>query len=373
MSRPHPLLVELASGRPVDLDLIDDDVIDSAIEHRMVGVLLNTLRQATDGPPGQPLIRLEALDMIWFNRRRAVMRAAGLLHDHLTALGIAHLFFKGVVEAHRLFPDPGLRSFVDIDVLLAPDTSLTRTVRSIDPDYPHLEALDSLAASGHLTAVTVEFSDHYVDLHTDLLRIGRGSPRPGLWWQHRTPIALPGIGEVDALDDESSLIAFLIHQGRDRFRYLISAVEYRSRISRPVRWELVQQLAEADGVWDQVAAAATVLSRVSGLPLPFTAPTTLRYRTWLRLWSEAVILRGHEGRLRHNRRADWLMPLLARGRLIQTLGWIATSAFPPDALLRIRHPDASGPYLWRAITARSRVYLRRRTSPFRRHHQSGDV
>lgn len=373
MARPHPLLVDVAAGREIDAAAVDNEVVESSVEHRMNGLLLAAVRRSGSVAPHDVRTRLEALDMNTAIHRRRLMSVAARLDEKLNDVGIDHLFFKGVVEAHHLFDDPNHRPFADVDVCIGPGESLTAATAAIAPEYPEVGLLDDLVEGRYISSVSFFEDGQPLDLHTDVVRIGPAALRPDLWWANTTALDVPGLGSVRALNEEAAFVVFVLHQARDRFRYLIGAAEYRRRLSVDLSFDLVRSLATAEGVWDQVAVAMEAMSEDLGIPSPVKAPDTLRARVWRRLWSSEVRLWGPEGRLRHTRRGSWLMPILARGHTWTSLRWIARSALPPDAHLRRRHPDARGPYLWRVVGTRvGHVIQRRRRASVSRRRRDGD-
>lgn len=371
MGRPHPLLVKIAAGRKTDLSGLSEEIVASAEDHRMLGLLLAEVR-ASDATIDRGIrSRLEALDMQWSAQRQRLMTVAADVHRSLEAAGIRHLFFKGVVESHRLFTDPNHRPFADIDACIAPGESLSAAVAALAPDFPDFEGLDSLVAGGFTTSVGFYEQGVPLDLHSDFVRIGRGAVRPDLWWTATSELRLPGIGAVEVLDPDASFAVFALHQARDRFRYLIGCAEFVRRLHAGVDFSRVRELTEAEGVWDQVAVAVEVLSSEIGLDSPIETPRSWRARLWSRLWKEEIRLLGPEGWGRNPRLGSWLMPLLARGRTWETIRWIGRSIFPPDARLRRLHPKARGPYLWRVVS--TRVAHRWRRIAARRHFGAGQA
>ena len=326
----------------------------------MAGLLLQAVGESASPPHHNTRARLEALDMAAGMQRTRLMNAAAAVHHRLEAAGIDHLFFKGVVEAYRFFDHPNHRPFADIDLSVAPGESLSAATAAIAPDFPHVERLDDLVASGYMSSVGFFEADQPVDLHTDVVRVGPRARHPAIWWENTTFFDVPGLGRVRVLNREASFVVFVLHQARDRFRYLIGASEFRRRLAADVSFDVVRSLASAEGVWDQVAVAIAAMSQDLGIPSPVELPGTIRSRLWQRLWRADIRLWGPEGRLRHTRRGRWMMPALARGRLAATLRWIGRSAFPPDAQLQRRHPGARGPYLWRVIATRVGYSVRRR-------------
>lgn len=373
MGRPHPLLVEIAAGRRPDLTDLDEDVVDSAEEHRMLGLLLAEVRHSDAEIDSSIRTRLEALDMQWAVQRRRLETVAADVHAALESAGIRHLFFKGVVESHRLFDDPGQRPFADIDVCIAPGESLSRAVAAIAPDFPDLESLDALVSEGFTSTVGFYEQGGPLDVHTDFVRIGKRARRPDLWWSATTTMELSGVGTVEVLDPDAAFAILVLHQARDRFRYLIGHAEFVRRLEAGVDFSRVKELAEAEGLWDQLAVAVEVMSSEMGRDAPVEPPPSWRGRLWRRLWKEEIRLLGPEGRSHNPRLGSWLMPLLARGRTWETFRWIGRSVFPPDVRLRRLHPEARGPYLWRVVSTRiahrwRRMAARRRSGAGRADH-----
>jgi hypothetical protein len=154
----------------------------------------------------------------------------------------------------------------------------------------------------------------------------------------------------------------VLHQARDRFRYLLGVIETRLRLRQDVDWHSVETLARAEGIWEQVSVGLSILCEEAGVQCPVETPTNWRTTAWRLLWRPKVRLLGEAGRLRHIRRATWLMPMLTRGRSADALAWLIRSAFPSDDDLRLRHPDATGPYLWRLIAPRIAIVRHRHLS-----------
>ncbi|MGH8911040.1 MAG: nucleotidyltransferase family protein [Acidimicrobiia bacterium] len=351
MARPHPLLIEVAAGRAIDPAAVDLTVVEAAVEHRMSGLLLAAMGDAETADHGIRA-RLEAIDMAATVQRVRLMGVAASLHRKLEAADIDHFFFKGVVEAHRLFDEPNHRPFADVDLCIRPGESLSAATAAIAPDFPNVDLLDDLEAGGYISSVSFFEDGQPLDLHTDVVRVGPRARHPELWWGNTLALDLPGLGTVRALNREASFVVFVLHQARDRFRYLIGAAEYRLRLSEDLSFDAIRSLAEAEGLWDQVAVGMSAMSEDLKIPTPVSVPNTVRARQWQRLWKRDVRLAGPAGRYRYARRSVWLMPVMARGRMAASLFWIARSAFPPDAQLRRKHPHARGPYLWRVVSSR---------------------
>lgn len=351
VSRPHPVIRRLVAGQPVDPNTVDDAVVASAVEHRVDPFLRRTLVEA-GGVQRSALFQLEAVDMSWRHRRAKILAVAARIHQELSEAGIDHVFFKGVAEASRLYPDPSMRKFVDIDLILRPGRRLSEAVSVLKPEHPHLAEIRKLDTSGYLPTVDLFVEGVSVDIHLDPFRIGPTPRDPISWWNHTVTSEIDGIGRALSLSDPLAFAAFVLHQGRDRFRYLLGAVEFGAWMDRGVDWEAIRELVTPEGTWDELLAAAEVLDSIEGRGRGVPPVNGWRRRAWHRLWNPEVILAGPAGRGRQGRRGVWMMPLLSRRRFWRTAAWILRSAIPPAPLLAIRHPQTSGSYLKRLFLAR---------------------
>lgn len=357
MAKPHPLLFRLVQSGAVDGASVTEAVVRSAQEHRLVALL----EKGTDPPASHDLtLSLAGAAMLDETHRMRVMKVARDVHIALTEADIRHVFVKGVVEAHRLFPSADERAFRDVDLAIHPSESLGGALSVLIPGHPESDDIDALVSGGYRSSIGFFRDGIAVDLHTDALRNGPRCVSPDAWWNHATVVPLPGVGEVEAFDVAASTLLFLIHQARDRFRYLNGALEFKRRVETGIDWDAVETLARREGIWEQAAVAATVLAEAANLPVEFPMPSGWRTRLWERLWAPHVRYLGEDGRSRFNRRGQWLMPITSRGRFREIAGWIVRSIFPPDSHLRLRHPRARGPYLWRVVSTRISAISARR-------------
>ncbi|HEX2154962.1 MAG TPA: nucleotidyltransferase family protein [Acidimicrobiia bacterium] len=359
MSRPHLLVARVAAGQEIEPESVALDVVDSAIEHRMAGLLLHSCRHALEALPPESAAKLTAYDLGIAARRTRLLEVLRITHERLSEEGIPHIVFKGPVSATRYFPDPLLRPFADLDVVIPEPAHLLQAVHALIPDHPDLDVLKKVPPHS-LDTLSVTIGDVSVDLQTDPLRMGIGPRQRNVWTKRTKTMELEGVGAIEVYDDEADLLIFLLHQARDRFRYALGIAEARLRFERDIEWTRVDELARQEGLFDQISVATRVIHEELGASSNGAPESGWRSRLWTRLWSPQVRLLGDVGRFRHKRRAAWLMPLTAQGRSWEAARWILHKAFPSDAELRLRHPSASGPYLWRLVWARIRIAVQQR-------------
>jgi hypothetical protein len=356
MAHPDALVKSVARGETLSGEQISPAVVDSAIEHRMAALLLGAIEDPSVLAP-EVAASLTAFDMAVTARRVAQDRVVSVLHQRLDAAGVTHTFVKGPASARRWFERPTDRPFSDVDLVVPPGHHFSAALAELAPTHPALDLLGGQGYQQFLTAAEMTMEDVRVDLQTDALRMGL-TPRDTQGWTVGTdrlgPESLP------VLDPEHDLVMFLLHQARDRFRFLLGVAELRRRMMHHLDWDRVEALARREGIFDQVGVALEVMCSELGITTPLKAPSGWRSALWRRMWHEDVRLLGEIGRIRHVVRGRWLMPILVRGRSGEAMVYLLRALFPPDAIMRQRYPTASGPYLWRVLATRFRVIGRRR-------------
>jgi hypothetical protein len=251
-----------------------DRAVAAATEHRIAPLLWRAFGAAEarqDLGANRALLcgmadtfRMEALLLI--------PRAVALAVRPLTDAGLEPVVFKGPAVAAR-YPEPGLRSMEDIDLLL--------------PRRDHAHALAALAAAGW-RVVRPGGADRYdtVLLHDDVpslsLELHYGlegaSQRvtaldPETLWQHRRPIACAGTPAFGLpLADE--LVVLAAHAGKPHHGFvrlawiadLAMIVGDADERGTPVDWERVSAVARAARCETVLAAALAMAGRIGVEP-----------------------------------------------------------------------------------------------------------
>ncbi len=152
-------------------------------------------------------------------RETYYVRRCEELMGRLAAEGISSFPLKGVELARHAYPKKGMRSFRDLDLLVAPkdvaraDEILKgggfqpkRTAGPL-PRAVHNRGNVLLAAQGGLDEVSYERDDLFLELHTVLLPVGLGSyPLDHVW-------------SANALPPEDFFVHLLFHSTRHHFLY----------------------------------------------------------------------------------------------------------------------------------------------------------
>jgi hypothetical protein len=187
------------------------------VEKGEAGLVWRRLRQCADPPPGArpalevPAAAFDLLQEYRFQTLQAALHARRIeeIVGRLRRAGVEPLLFKGWAVA-RLYPEPGLRPFCDIDCLVPPDcfaaarTALLDTGGNAAPVNPE----------AHSEPLVCGPDAHLVDLHYRLPDL-EGRPLQELY--DRSQLALLGTTTIRVLGPEDQLrlsaLHFLRHSG----------------------------------------------------------------------------------------------------------------------------------------------------------------
>ncbi len=360
MARPHPALITLARDGTLGPFQDEGELLASAIEHRMDGLLWSSLQDR--GGIGSRSWRMRVASNDLVNRRRNEANWEGLRQaaDTATSIGIELATVKGVSAEARWYDRPGDRPSGDVDLIVGPAdiARVAELVRLMQPDHPLLSELGPLVKSRLLQSVELrDVNGIAIDLHFDLLKLGVPCREPEALWEHMAvyedePAVLVPSGEL-------ALLHLLLHLTKDRFRTLLGYVDVQRIIQRTtIDWTLLDELARTQGLETHVGLALGAVDEVLPIePGPMAGAVSGARLAWRYLWRPEIRLRGNEGVTRFRHRQE-LLPFLAHGRRREALRfWIRRTALPPHVLIR----DATrGPYWWRVTGGRLGAAWRRR-------------
>jgi hypothetical protein len=360
MARPHPSLTDLSPSAAAGV-VFDNDAVASSREHRMFGLAWSAVERG--GIAIEPEARglLALLDLAEIASHQRQWAALSKAVDRLSEAGIRVAAIKGVAAESRWFDRRGERPSIDIDLVIEDASRFAEAVKLLHPDHPMVDTCTAAVKSGVIASLDLLVDGVPIDFHVDPLKLGLTFRGHDLWWASVETLARPDGGEVEVFDRAATLVQMLVHLGRDRFRYLGTLEEAR-RVADGVDWERVRSLAGTEGILEPVLVAAAVVAEEVGGEAPQPGDGW-RFRLWRYLWRPETRLLGKLGELRYLRRAQWLLPLTARGRSLEALVHIARTVFPPADLVRFRHGD--GPYLVALLGGRFGVIRQRRIEAIR--------
>lgn len=343
---------ELAAlaARPLDWDWIQG----RAEAERLAALLYAVLRPL---PVRGPI--LERLRPAWVSGRRQHLLGVEQLSGVLSTFeqeGVPVLTLKGPALGEALYPDPGLRPFADLDLLVRPADALRAISLLSALGYRHLDAGHSLPyelAWRHAAPFVGAAGgpDRLpIDLHWGLVDSPGIAPAPpidhGELWERAV--------KVDAWDQparglgpEDLLIYLALHWAvHHAFSGLIWGLDLALLLRRcggNLDWEAVAERARR---WRLGGALYFALRRVQerfGVGPPPTLLARLRPRGPRACVLEGLLRRSARGL----ERLDYLVPLLLMDRGSDVLRALRSGALPPAAWARFRYGTESllGAYL----------------------------
>lgn len=362
MVRPHRSLLALARCRRVPAPADIDEFLRSASEHRMSGLVWTAVRSGELDLPNRAIQALAAGDMAVAAHHRRLWATLEEVTERLAAEGIGTVTFKGVTDEARWFGREGERPCADVDLVIDDIDRFDDSIALLAPGHPLIGQATRIARRGQARAVDLEVGGVIVDLHVDPVKVGPGWRHPEDWFARTLPFLTPSGSTVRVFDDEATYVLRLLHLGRDKFRYLLWLVEVDRIMQSGVDWRHASDLANLEGLAAPVGVAAEVVGEEFQREVCWPRAQDWRSRLWRHLWEPHVRLLGELGRKRFVRRSSWLLPLTMPGRGLESLAWLARTAFPPEALFDLKHPGGSGPYAWKLASRRSSYLLARRLS-----------
>jgi hypothetical protein len=358
--RPHPALVELAAGRPLPSIEDHDELARSALEHRMGGLLWSEVCAGAVEGPAAWRERIAGADLVTRARHERLWRTLVDVSGALAAEDVEVATFKGVAAERRWYARMGERPCTDVDLLVHPDhlDRLDKAVEIIQPGHPLRGRVGSLVAQGRLQSVELVTADGTnIDLHADAFKLWLPSRRDVVW-SRTVRVDVPRGGSVLALDAEASLVHFLVHLTKDRFRWLLGYADVARVAGTPgLDHDFVTWWVRADGLDVHYRSALDAVARTLHVDLAGASRSGPRAMVWRAVWRPAIRLRGDEGLVRFRHRQLWVT-LLARGRTRAKARFLARKVVPVPELVAYRRPGA-GPLVWRLTWGRGSDALRR--------------
>lgn len=356
MSRPHPALVELAAGRVIPAVENDQELVRSAKEHLMHGLLWTAVKRddlkvsrATERELAAEFLRTKA-------RHQRFWAAHEEISARLGAEGIESAAIKGVASEARWYDEMGERPCRDVDIWLNPD-QLDRFAEAVEllcPDHPLLTQVQELIDGGYLQGLNFRLeSGVSLDLHADLFKSGLPSRDPHAVWERTEWLDLSAQDQIRVLDTESALAQFLFHLNIDRFSRLGRLADVSHLIQRQnIDWLGLDQIAAKEHLAVPILLSLSVVRDLLNLPIHVGRPIGIRASVWKKIWPESSRVRGIEAD-RWRLRQQWL-PFLSNGRLLEAFASLAKRALPPEHFLSYLYPGTRGPYPWKVVVSRAR-------------------
>jgi len=312
--RPSPearLLVESArepaGGDPEEIRLAASAVRDwarvasLATRHRVASYVLRALRTSPVDIPTAAVDALNAGVIEQAARTTLNDRLLGAVLPALSARGVRTILLKGPALARSVYPEPELRPYDDLDLLVRPcdERSAAGAVATLDlvesGDEPPGSRPPGTAAfhrrfegSGGLTLL---------ELHTDCLQLGIEPVAEEGRWARAVPV--PGLPGALMLSPADSVVHLAVHAQKHGFARLVHLkdLDLTVRGAPDLDWGRVIAAAREEGVLVPVWYALRMARDMLGTPVPPTSLRGVRPGAPMRALIQAVTPRARVMRL----------------------------------------------------------------------------
>ena len=364
MARPHPVLIDIATGRSARPTDDFEGLLQSAAEHRMTGVLWSAVNAGDVSLPQRFEQSLAFHQLATRRHHNDLWAALEELTERFEDAGVRVATLKGITAEARWYEAMGERPSQDLDLLIDPARlgNVERAVELVQPDHSLLSHLGEVVRDTGLQAVDLRGPRNVaVDLHFDALKLGIPIRQSAMIWSRLESLDSPGGRQVRVIDAETAFLLHLFHALKDRFSYLIGLVDVLRIVEREdLDWEYIDRFLEQEGLEVPAWLSLRTIYELLGLEAPrHGVPSGWRAKAWGKIWPEEICLNGYAGRVQHHRR-QMLVPALGRGRLRDTMASTRFVILPPRPMLDYYHPDTAGPYPWRLAVGRWRRARERR-------------
>lgn len=325
-----------------------DRILRRAVTERLAPVLYAVFRAL---PTPVPI--LDRLRTSWVSARRQYLLGVEQLSGVLSALereGVAAIPLKGPTLGEALYPDPGLRPFTDLDLLIH-KADLSRVLQLLPAlGYRHLDdgrSLEYAQAYGNAACFVGEGTppaDFPLDVHWKLLdyRSGRRAAAIDLQEIWDRAVKVQGWSQpVLGLCPEDLLVYlalhWAVHHALSGLAWPLDLALLLRRQGAHLDWDGVAERAQRWRVAGALYFALCEIHDQFGVGVPPALLARLR---------PAGLRRSALDWLRHRRserleRLDYLVPLLLIDRGSDLLWLLAVGALPPPGWARARYGKES--------------------------------
>ncbi len=350
MTDPHPALFNVAAGSPIDVVEHPERLLQSAIEHRMSG-LLASRDDIVDLMPDHQRLRLTSIQAALWAQNTVLLDRLTKITSLASDVGIRVGTYKGVVTEQRWYGSVGERVMTDIDLLVdVRDTAKTiEFVTAIDRTHRLLDDLPELLAGGLLQSIDLRYENVSVDVHFDPLKMEL-VPTVDLeeFWSTMEIVELPGT-RVISPTPARTLVMTLLHTMRDRFRWLGAYADVARICKDPsLDWDEAEKFAVAQGYRGPVLFSLGRVNKSLGLDTKLKPKSAVALKL---LWPERRSLLGTSEEFPPPR-STLKLAVLAKGRSMEAASAWLRRLLPPRSLMDYYYPESRGPYFFRVVAAR---------------------
>lgn len=335
MSAPHPALLDLVAGREPASVADERRLLESAVEHRLVSLVLRAHEQgllhlSTDGETDLAIRELAQQQI-----HHQLWQALAAIEEVLAGLGVDVAVLKGIATEACWYDGVGERTYTDLDLLLDPGVldDVTDVVVALDPERGDTPAISELTRKRLLQHVDLRFGRVPVDLHFDPLKLGVPTRSLDSVWQSTIRVDTPH-GSIRVVAPEVELVLLLLHLNKDGFALLGPFLDIARLVDRAaLDWDRVREFVRSEGLDVPVWKSLELVSRTVGIDLDHEHITGPRAWSWERVWGGRALAGVPDAPTRVS--AQPLLPFHARGRVADNVREVRRQLLPHRALLEV--------------------------------------
>jgi hypothetical protein len=255
---------------------------------RQLGAL--TYRVFADGPlatamPAPVRERLRGLYVGSAVRNALLLRQSAKAVAALAARGIPVILLKGIHLCRFVYPEPGLRSMADVDLMVPRDRLAEAERVFVDAGWgpePRADVDERCAWSNHLAKLH-RANEPVLELHWTIERPTApfGIDLDGIWGRAR-PATFEGV-EIRVLCPEDLLLHLALHAsfhhgfGRAAFKAVVDVAAVIHATGDAMDWDQLVARANAWGAGGYAYTTVRVVADVMRMPVPMSVLERLRH------------------------------------------------------------------------------------------------
>lgn len=298
-------LIVIASGdpeRPLPTAALDwEELFRATCRHGLVPLAQRYLPHRSTGqnqPPEAVRGMFAQTQRLIALRLAALYRGIGATLEGLLALGIGPLVLKGPAVAHLVYPEPTLRPFGDLDLLVRE--------REVSATHRAMLAQGFTALNDHATLpprLTPQLTAHelrywhperhlLVEIHIDdpfnTTLVARDLDG---YWRRAVPVTIAG-AQVRTLGVEDQVIQLCAHahyHGYARLNWLTDLALLIRKYGAELDWAAFATTTRTESLQVPVYYSLCLLARTTGVGVPAAVLATLRPDPFRRWWHERYL------------------------------------------------------------------------------------
>lgn len=274
------------------------EVFQAVCRNGLLGLTQRYLshHQTLDYPPRAFRQQVAEAQRLSAMRMLLMYRNVRWVLDQLVRAGLDFMVVKGLAVGHVVYPNPDLRSFNDLDLIVRErdwsDMHRALLAMGFQPEKPWAHPPPKLVPEAVLYELKYWHPQRrlLVEVHyEDILNTGLASCNPEMYWKRVTWVEIDGIA-VKAMSLEHQLVHLCAHahyHGYSRLNWLTDIAFIIRDHADQIDWDMVLATVRNEEAQVSVYYTLDILTRLLGVSAPRGVVAALRpdwFRRWLHEW-----------------------------------------------------------------------------------------